>query len=83
MYARPEKYSVTIRGHRTSVSLEAGFWADLGEIALERGISRNALITEIDAARSARSGLASAVRVFVLEWHRRRSDLARAAKSAD
>ena len=81
MYARPEKYSVTIRGHRTSVSLEAGFWTDLGEIARERGISRNALITEIDAARRMKSGLASAIRVYVLEWHRRRSRRSGAADS--
>ena len=82
MYVRPEKHSVTIRGHRTSISLEAGFWTDLGEIALERGISRNALITEIDEARNVKSGLASAVRVFVLEWHRRRSVPSGVAKPA-
>jgi len=60
-----KKRSVSIRGHRTSLSLEDGFWEELGLIAAARGLSLAALITEIDRTRS--GGLSSAVRLFVLE----------------
>ncbi|MHA7886532.1 ribbon-helix-helix domain-containing protein [Roseicyclus sp.] len=65
--ARPRKHSLTLRGHRTSVSLEDAFWHELRRIAVAEGKSVNELIAEIDAARGVTSGLASAVRVFVLE----------------
>ncbi len=58
------KRSVTIAGHRTSVSLETAFWETLRRIATERGSSLNRLITEIDAQRT--GNLSSALRVFVL-----------------
>jgi predicted DNA-binding ribbon-helix-helix protein len=60
-----KKRSVSIRGHRTSLSLEDGFWDEVAAIARSRGISVAALITEIDRTRMA--GLSSAVRLFVLE----------------
>ena len=60
-----KKRSVSIRGHRTSLSLEAAFWEELGSIAAERGLSVAALITEIDRTRT--GGLSSAVRLFVLD----------------
>jgi len=47
------KRSVTIDGHRTSVSLEDAFWAELSSIAEARGLSLNALVAEIDHARAA------------------------------
>lgn len=63
------KRSVLIAGHETSVSMEEAFWSRLRQIARARGQSINALITEIDAARTKeRSGnLSSAIRVFVLD----------------
>ncbi|MBY4892264.1 aryl-sulfate sulfotransferase [Jannaschia sp. EhC01] len=64
--ARPRKRSLTLQGHRTSVSLEDAFWEDLQAIAEARGQSVNALVAEIDAARGVSAGLASAIRVFVL-----------------
>ena len=60
------KRSVAIAGHRTSVSLEAPFWAELHEIARQRGRSAQALVAEIDAGRAAGQNLSSAIRVFVL-----------------
>ncbi|HKG82303.1 MAG TPA: ribbon-helix-helix domain-containing protein [Beijerinckiaceae bacterium] len=60
------KRSVAIAGHRTSVSLEAPFWAELHEIARQRGRSAEALVAEIDAGRAAGQNLSSAIRVFVL-----------------
>lgn len=64
--ARPRKRSLTLQGHRTSVSLEDAFWIELQAIATDRGLSVNALVAEIDAARGVSAGLASAIRVYVL-----------------
>ena len=66
---RPIKRSVSIKGHRTSLSLEPEFWAALKEIAGARGMSLAALIAEIDRARgdAPSANLSSALRVFVLE----------------
>ena len=72
MTARPVKHSLTLRGHRTSVSLEEPFWDAFREIAQERGLGLNALAAEIDAARGVEAGLASAIRVHVLEHYRER-----------
>jgi predicted DNA-binding ribbon-helix-helix protein len=47
------KRSVTIDGHRTSISLEDAFWTELSAIARARGLSLNALVAEIDRARGA------------------------------
>ena len=66
MTARPAKHSLTIRGHRTSVSLEEEFWREFRAIAAARGMPVNALAAEIDEARGSDAGLASAIRVFVL-----------------
>lgn len=70
MTARPVKHSLTLHGHRTSVSLEAAFWQAFREIAAERGVALNALAAEIDAGRAPDVGLASAIRVFVLAQYR-------------
>ncbi len=66
MSARPVKHSLTLRGHRTSVSLEELFWREFRRIARQRGMALNQLAAEIDAQRD-NVGLASAIRVFVLE----------------
>jgi predicted DNA-binding ribbon-helix-helix protein len=62
----PRKRSLTLRGHRTSVSMEDAFWDEFRRIAEARGQSVNDLAAEIDAERVMTSGLASAIRVFVL-----------------
>ena len=67
---RPRKHSLTLKGHRTSVSLEDPFWQAFLEIAQERGMSISALASEIDAARGLDCGLASAIRVHVLAHYR-------------
>ncbi len=71
MSERPAKHSLTLRGHRTSVSLEPEFWEAFRQIADRRGQPLNALAAEIDAARGD-IGLASAIRVFVLRDAQRR-----------
>ena len=67
MSAGPQKHSLTLKGHRTSVSLEAEFWRAFREIAETDGKPINALASEIDAERAPGVGLASAIRVFVLK----------------
>lgn len=62
---RPVKHSLTLQGHRTSVSLEDAFWLEFRRIAKERGETVNGLAAKIDADRG-QEGLASAIRVFVL-----------------
>ncbi|APE43290.1 aryl-sulfate sulfotransferase [Sulfitobacter alexandrii] len=66
MSGRPVKHSVTLKGHRTSVSLEDEFWAELRALAADRDLPINALVAEIDAARGIETGLASAIRLYVL-----------------
>ena len=72
MSTRPVKHSVTLSGHRTSISLEAEFWTELRAIAREKSMPINALVAEIDADRGMDSGLASAIRVYVLKTLRDR-----------
>lgn len=77
MSTRPVKRSLTLHGHRTSVSLEAAFWDAFRAIAAERGVPLNQLAAEIDDARIGDEGLASAIRVFVLlDLQSRRSTVA-------
>ncbi len=48
------------------MSLEPEFWEAFAALAKRRGLSKNALAAEIDAARAG-SGLASAIRLAVLD----------------
>jgi predicted DNA-binding ribbon-helix-helix protein len=57
------KHSVSIQGHRTSISLEDIFWDGLRRAAQEEQKPMAQLIADIDIARG--SGLASAVRVWL------------------
>jgi predicted DNA-binding ribbon-helix-helix protein len=66
-YARPAKRSLTLCGHRTSVTLEEPFWQQFQTLARDANISVNALASRVDAARPSGVGLASAIRVFVLD----------------
>jgi predicted DNA-binding ribbon-helix-helix protein len=66
------KRSITIAGHRTSISVEDAFWEALAEIAAARGESLARLVVEIDRARAAEQNLSSAIRLFVLDWFRSR-----------
>lgn len=61
------KRSVSISGHRTSISLEQPFWEALKEIACTLDVSVNELVRRIDEARDAEGNLSGAVRVFVLD----------------
>ncbi|MEO0667910.1 MAG: ribbon-helix-helix domain-containing protein [Pseudomonadota bacterium] len=67
MSGRPKKHSLTLKGHRTSVSLEPEFWEAFCAIAAAEGKPINALAADIDVGRPPDVGLASAIRVFVLK----------------
>jgi predicted DNA-binding ribbon-helix-helix protein len=60
------KRSLTIAGHRTSLSLEPEFWKVLRDIAKQERKSLAALVGEIDSARGDRN-LSSAIRVWILQ----------------
>ncbi len=74
MNTRPQKRSLTLRGHRTSVSLEDVFWDEFRLIAEARGQAVNELAAEIDEARGVSSGLATAIRLFVVNELRAQRD---------
>lgn len=71
---RPAKRSLTLRGHRTSVSLEDEFWQAFRDIAAERGQPINDLAAEIDEARDLQCGLATEIRLFVLRHFRNKKN---------
>ena len=60
------KRSFSLAGHRTSVALEAAFWAALAEVSQVRGQNLSALVAAIDAERSPGQPLASALRLTAL-----------------
>ncbi len=64
--ALPKKRSLTIKGHRTSITLEDAFWSELRAAAAALDLSVAALVSRIDGARQG-AGLSGAIRVFLLE----------------
>lgn len=63
------KRSIVIAGHKTSVSLEDGFWLGLKEIAAGRKLTLSELVASIDMGRAG-GNLSSAIRLVVLEYYR-------------
>ncbi|MGI9402166.1 MAG: ribbon-helix-helix domain-containing protein [Rhizobiaceae bacterium] len=61
------KHSVTIRGHRTSFSIEDEFYEELLALANTHGKSLAWLVSRIDAARGQETNLSSAIRLHVLK----------------
>ena len=77
------KRSFSLSGHRTSVALEPVFWAELDRLAADRGEPLARLVGAVDAARTPDGGgLASALRVTVLDALRRDRDRALSAADA-
>lgn len=60
------KRSLTIVGHRTSLSLEPEFWDALKTYAAQEHKTIATLVSEIDQARGAKN-LSSAIRVWILK----------------
>ena len=67
MSTKPKKRSLTLKGHRTSVSIEDSFWEEFCKIAYRKKVSVNELASELDATRELNSvSLASLIRNLVL-----------------
>ncbi|MBR1601501.1 MAG: ribbon-helix-helix domain-containing protein [Alphaproteobacteria bacterium] len=68
------KISVLIAGrHATSISLEEDFYQEFIDIAKEKNLSRNELVTIIDRERNV-DNLSSAVRLYVLQYYKNKAD---------
>jgi predicted DNA-binding ribbon-helix-helix protein len=70
------KRSISVRGHKTSVSLERDFWGEIKRIAAANGQSVPELIAAIDDTRP--GNLSSALRVFVLSHYQAMANIRRA-----
>jgi len=70
---RPKKRSLTLQGHRTSVTLEDAFWTAFKDIAAETDTPINQLAAQIDENRGLTSGLAGAIRLYVLDYYQKRA----------
>jgi predicted DNA-binding ribbon-helix-helix protein len=62
--ALPKKRSLSIAGHRTSITIEDAFWRGLKATAAEMDMSVAALVAVIDTSRGEAS-LSAAIRVFL------------------
>ena len=61
----PTKKSITLAGHRTSISLEPIFWSLLEQAAKAKGCSISQYVLQIDEARD--TNLSSAIRMHLVE----------------
>jgi len=61
------KKSITIKKHRTSLSLEKEFWDALKYVATEKNCSIENLVSKIDSNRT--TSLASSIRVYLLKFY--------------
>ena len=60
------KKSITIKKHRTSISLEKEFWNALEIVAIQKSSTIERIISDIDLYRN--NSLASSTRVFILQY---------------
>jgi len=60
------KKSITIKKHRTSISLEKEFWNALEIVAIQKSSTIERIISDIDIDRN--TSLASSTRVFILQY---------------
>jgi predicted DNA-binding ribbon-helix-helix protein len=62
--------TITINGHKTTVSLEEAFWTSLKEIAATKNL-RASILVEAISGKSETSNLSSAIRLYVLDFYER------------
>ncbi len=67
------KRSFSLQGHRTSLSLERGFWAVLEIAAHSQEIPLIQLIKKVDATRM--GSLSSALRLYALDFAMKKQTL--------
>lgn len=65
--------SIVIEGHKSSISLEMGFWTEFKQMAGRENISLSRLASLIDMTRADGQNLSSAVRVYILDDMRNRA----------
>ncbi len=73
MSDNPKKRSLTLKGHRTSISLENAFWQALQTIAEQQSKSVTNLVEEIDEHRGD-TGLSTALRLYILKYYQRKAE---------
>ena len=66
----PNKHTVVINGHNTSVFVEYDFWVELKKISNEKKVSLSELISLIDQNKK-KSNLSSAIRLYILNHLRK------------
>ena len=66
----PKKRSLTLKGHRTSISLEDAFWQALRTISAKQSKSVSQLVEQIDQDRG-EAGLSSAIRLYILDFYQK------------
>ena len=74
----PRKRSLTLKGHRTSISLEDAFWAALRTISAKQSKSVSEVVEAIDAERG-EAGLSSAIRLYILDFYQHKEAIDRLA----
>jgi predicted DNA-binding ribbon-helix-helix protein len=63
--------TITINGHKTTISLEEAFWTSLKEIAATKNL-RPSILVEAISGKSETSNLSSAIRLYVLDFYERK-----------
>jgi predicted DNA-binding ribbon-helix-helix protein len=71
------KHSISIKGHRTSYSLEPEFHEELQRLSERDAIPLARLIARIDLQRDGETNLSSALRLYVLRNLREAADTSR------
>lgn len=66
-----KKLSVSLSGHRTSISLESEFITALHDIARQQNKSIASIIEHIDDNRTPDTNLSSAIRVWILNQYKK------------
>ena len=62
-----KKHSITIKGHKTSITLEPEFWKELKNISQKINKSIQQIITTIDEENNT-NNLSSKIRIFILNY---------------
>ncbi|MGN0929878.1 MAG: ribbon-helix-helix domain-containing protein [Alphaproteobacteria bacterium] len=62
-----EKHSITLMGHKTSISIEREFWEELQKISKAQNKSINEIISSIDIGKH-NGNLSSSIRVFIIQY---------------
>ncbi|MBD5405452.1 ribbon-helix-helix domain-containing protein [bacterium] len=62
-----EKHSITLMGHKTSISIEREFWEELQHIAKSQNKSINEIIASVDISKN-NTNLSSSIRIFILQY---------------